>query len=352
MSGLYWHTDWEAALKQATSSNKPILTLRLLGHLHEDYSCANSRFFRTALYSNQKVADYLRSNFVLHWKSVREIPVITIDMGDGKKIVQTITGNSCHYVTDKQGRLVDAIPGLYGAGMFAETLEKAEKLALQVADHDQQNYRLTVMQKHQAWLESLKKNYNSHLNALPESDSKKKVMEANALAASYISISKMEIEKPLFHVMGHDTPAEVEVWKEFSKVYTDKVKLDAASRALLKEKMKPQLSPVEAYRATQQTRAKAKSEEVVWNTISVFPQPSTVEAFEASMAMDTVMNEFDLHRRVHQKFTNVFMSFEDVDTFNQMVYAQLFLSPLNDPWLGLGNLNNYTALPNQGKITE
>lgn len=70
-SGLYWYTDFDAAKAAATEQGKPILSLRLLGQLNEEFSCANSRFFRTALYANAEVSQVLRERFVLHWQSVR-----------------------------------------------------------------------------------------------------------------------------------------------------------------------------------------------------------------------------------------------------------------------------------------
>ncbi|HTL31248.1 MAG TPA: hypothetical protein VL282_18595, partial [Tepidisphaeraceae bacterium] len=74
VSGLYWYTDLEQAERAAQQQHKPILSLRLLGKLDEEYSCANSRFFRTALYANKDIAAYLSQNFILHWKSVRPVP--------------------------------------------------------------------------------------------------------------------------------------------------------------------------------------------------------------------------------------------------------------------------------------
>ena len=101
---LYWHTDFEAAKAEAQKENKPILSLRLLGNLNEEYSCANSRFFRSILYSHAGISDFLRNNYVLYWKSVRPAPKVTVDFGDGRKIVKTLTGNSIHYALDKNGR--------------------------------------------------------------------------------------------------------------------------------------------------------------------------------------------------------------------------------------------------------
>src|SRR5437588_11779282 len=51
-SGLYWYTDLDAARAEARRTGRPILSLRLLGKLNQEMSCANSRYFRTILYSN------------------------------------------------------------------------------------------------------------------------------------------------------------------------------------------------------------------------------------------------------------------------------------------------------------
>src|ERR1044071_8112199 len=126
LAGLYWHTDLESAKKASAESGKPILSLRLLGKLTDELSCANSRFFRTVLYANAEVASVLRDRFVLHWQSVRPAPVITIDFGDGRKIERTITGNSIHYVLDAAGQPIEALPGLYGPQAFLRRLADAE----------------------------------------------------------------------------------------------------------------------------------------------------------------------------------------------------------------------------------
>src|SRR5262245_45216665 len=68
---LYWYTDLDKARARAKATGKPILSLRLLGQLTEECSCANSRFFRTVLYANGEVSRTLREQFVLHWQSVR-----------------------------------------------------------------------------------------------------------------------------------------------------------------------------------------------------------------------------------------------------------------------------------------
>jgi hypothetical protein len=126
-SRLYWYTDLEQAKAAAKASGKPILSLHMPGRLDENPGGANSRSFRTALYADPKVAGLLRERFVLHWESERPAPKVTLDFGDGQKLERTVTGNSVHYVLDADGRPVDAIPGLEGAGMFrAELTEDAD----------------------------------------------------------------------------------------------------------------------------------------------------------------------------------------------------------------------------------
>ena len=132
-AGLYWHTDIDDAKQQAQATGKPILSLRMLGNLDDEYSCANSRFFRTVLYADAQLGETLRENFVLHWQSVRPVPVITIDMGDGRVIRRTITGNACHLVLDPQGRAVHhSLEGLGFTGV--EDVRIGRLIELDVAD--------------------------------------------------------------------------------------------------------------------------------------------------------------------------------------------------------------------------
>ena len=133
VSKLYWYADFDQAKLAAAETGRPILSLRMLGKLTDEFSCANSRFFRTALYANKEISDYLRDNFVLHWQSVRPVPRVTVDFGDGRKLERTITGNSAHYVLDAAGRPIDALPGLYGPQAFRAWLVRTKEFADRLA---------------------------------------------------------------------------------------------------------------------------------------------------------------------------------------------------------------------------
>ncbi len=128
-SRLYWYTDFAEAAKIAKTTGKPILSLRLLGNLSDELSCANSRYFRKLLYVDPEVSKLLNERYVLHWESLRPVPIITIDFGDGKTIKRTITGNSLHYVFLPGGELLDVMPGLCDAKTFATELLNAADYA-------------------------------------------------------------------------------------------------------------------------------------------------------------------------------------------------------------------------------
>jgi hypothetical protein len=124
-----WHTDLALALAQARRTRRPVLSLRLLGRFDEELTCANSRFFKRMLYPEPRVARLLGEAFVLHWQSVRAVPIVTIDFGDGRRITKPITGNSLHLVIDPAGRPVDALPGLFDPDTFLRLLLRAHAIA-------------------------------------------------------------------------------------------------------------------------------------------------------------------------------------------------------------------------------
>jgi hypothetical protein len=78
-----------------------------------------------------------------------------------------------------------------------------------------------------------------------------------------------------------------------------------------------------------------------------------VRNFERSMAEDTVRNEYTFHRTIHTWLASAPQTpasklAANVNALNERVYAELFLTPSSDPWLGLLPPDTYTALENDG----
>jgi hypothetical protein len=338
-SHLYWYTNFDEAKAAAKAGGKPILSLRLLGRLDEEYSCANSRFFRTTLYANAAVAQYLRDHFILHWKSVRPVPHITIDFGDGRKIERTITGNSIHYILDTDGRPIDALPGLYGPKAFLKGLADAETATLKstrLAGNEKTQY---LRQYHNERIKEIQNSWRKDMLALGQpatvrtSNSMFTPGDApsTALAAAPLAASKFAVERPMLKSFQ---TADDTTWSRVASLHANDAALDTASTVLIRSK-NPTAAEAGLVALTK------------WQAES--PLTATLRNLERSIAEDTVRNEYLLHSQIHEWFVNGAAP-QDIDGLNSMVYAKLFLTPDSDPWLGLAPANTFTGLDNNGLV--
>lgn len=369
-SQLYWYTDLEKAKDQAKKENKPILSLRLLGNLNEELSCANSRFFRTALYPNAQVSQTLRRFFILHWQSVRPAPKVTIDFGDGRKIQTTITGNSIHYILDSRGRVVDALPGLYSASAFLQWLVNAGVAAKTSVNYEGAPRAAFLKNFHTKAIEDITRKWQVDIGQVRVYEGAPRIVanavqrprQANNLAqygkadgsdnpfatplpklvaapdevlmdvppptardAAPVALSKIRIEaaplKQITVAVPRDrnalqTKTDDAMWAKIALMHWKESMLDAESLAVLKTKT-----------------PRADVDKVSWN-------------FEKSIAEDTVRNEYGRHVTLHEwLIANPDMP---LDAFNKKVYAEMFLTPDSDPWLGLLPTEAYTGVTNDG----
>ena len=355
-SGLYWYTDLDAAKQAAHQQGKPILSLRLLGTLDSEYSCANSRYFRTVLYANSEVSQTLSQKFILHWKSVRPVPKVTIDFGDGRVVQRTITGNSIHYVLDADGQVVDAIPGLYGPKAFLWELSHSEPYAIprkpSLSDrqlgqwHASENNR--ILTQWRADLRQIGAISDSTSLIIPTAPQGVPIQRAGAAknppaaAAAPRAASKAVLETRIVIALSPDPQAiaavdREDVWNRLAELHAGDSRLDSTSRVVIATK-----NPT-AVEAGASALAKTRVES---------PLVKMVANFEHSIAVDSVRNEYTFHRQIHawlaaEKLPDGKPS-RDVESLNERVYADLFLTPSSDPWLGLLPPDTYSALPNDG----
>lgn len=359
VSQLYWYTDFEAAKATAKASGKPILSLRLLGNLDEELSCANSRFFRTILYANADVSEFLRQRFVLHWKSVRPVPKVTIDFGDGRKMERTITGNSIHYVLDSEGRVVDALPGLYGPQAFLRGLKSAQTAVLSTSDSSMNDdqvvfpFRLyhgsQLIQLTNLWGQNLTKlNKVEPLPSQPQpfilsaisADQPPTAVEASAtvitksLTIENRLLAKIELlGVPKSELTRLEATTDDQTWQALAELYLADAKLDERSRQFIRRQGGGTcgIPGIEGKKGSVEER---------------FDQ--MVRNFEQLVALDTVRNEYLFHAKIYEWLQTD--SFKSVDELNERVYAELFLTPSSDPWLGLFPADTYTAIQNEGIV--
>ncbi|HZZ74029.1 MAG TPA: hypothetical protein VFE24_17380 [Pirellulales bacterium] len=332
VSGLYWYTDLAQAEAEAAQRGRPILSLHLLGKLTDDLSCANSRFFRTILYPNAEIQKTLREKYVLHWETVRQVPVVTIDFGDGRKIVRTITGNSIHYVLDAQGRPIEAIPGLYGQAAFARQLEAAHGLfdSLQKAGDEKRNEVLRAYHQNafanivQAWQRDLHGMTREALHYGP----------LNTLPVSAEGNPNVSMPQLLNVAKQLDLQTTDGVWQQIASLHAVDAQLDSATESLVLATAKPS--------------AMAAGRLAIGKSMVETPWMKLLRNLRTALSLDTVKNEYTLHRQLHLWFATG--QANEIKSLNERVYAQLFLMPTNDPWLGLDLPDQFSALPNGGKI--
>jgi hypothetical protein len=313
-SKLFWHTDFEAAKAEAQKFARPILSLRLLGRLDEEFSCANSRYFRTALYPNREINELLRDGFVLHWESVRPVPRVTIDYGDGRKLERTITGNSAHYVLAPDGQPIDALPGLFGPKAFVRELRAATELHRDYLSQSDASARKTLLRNHHTdRLAAVLNDWMRDLQQVRGSLAQPERLTRAALVAQTAS----------------------EHWAAMARLHPDDARLDDASRLLIRAK-NPAPRAADAGRVAV---SKAMFED---------PMLRAMREFERSMAEDTVRNKYELHTQIHEWFSQDLPDVALMTRLNNRVYAELFLMPSWDPWLGLRPPNAYSALEADG----
>jgi hypothetical protein len=356
--GLFWHTDLQAALAQAEAAGKPVLSLRMLGELTSEYSCANSRLFRTLLYADPELAGWLKANFVLHWSSERPVPRVAIDFGDGRVVERTITGNSAHFVLDARGRTLDVIPGLWSATNFQAVL--ADSLVL----HDQLMRTRTERQwwtmlatHHQTALARAAAQLADELRFVrgePQdlaavqawlSDDPEAAARVPAMKAVPMAIGKSKIEAPILAAApralgGEDGAAEL----GGIGPRDDLERLAIGTR----------LAPDATLHANSLTiiAAERPLEGLVPAEQLDVATAAMLDALLASVRQDTAKNALELYPRVHAELAararkRGSLSFADVDAW---VYASLFETPAEDPWLGLVDATVYTGLVGGGVI--
>ena len=76
------------------------------------------------LFSNDKIARLVNDDFEPAWQSVRPVPLVTIDFGNGHKATRTLHGNIATYVCSPAGHVVDVLPGLYSPDVFLQRLKQ------------------------------------------------------------------------------------------------------------------------------------------------------------------------------------------------------------------------------------
>ena len=107
------------------------------------------------LFSSDEVANFINAHFEPVWESVRPVPMVMIDFGNGHKITRTMNGNVATHACNADGTVLDILPGVYTADVYRQQLEQLlllhryalmagpDRLSVRLKDyHDTQAARL------------------------------------------------------------------------------------------------------------------------------------------------------------------------------------------------------------------
>lgn len=292
-SRLYWYKSLEAAQAKSLKSKRPILSLRLLGHLDKDMSCANSRFFRRFLYTNPQISDLLSQQFILHWQPVREVPIATINFGDGRKLKQPISGNSTHLAVTDQGRVIDALPGLVTPSEFMRWAQ-------------------SLLVLHKRYLALPMTDFQQHLQSWHQSRARLRRQQSDLTIGVEQRVSDLNPLDPR--------------WKTAAK------------------EMKGRTPNTTLGRAKQDTRtAAAAMITAPLKMAAELPLFRMVESLEPRTTQDSFFNLYGLQPKLDDWYAHD-VTTGDYDKLTNRIYKELFLMPLTDPWLGLSNQDRSIAL--------
>jgi hypothetical protein len=81
------------------------------------------------LFSREDVARVVNRDFEAAWESVRPVPIIRIDFGNGRVVIRTLHGNVASHVCAPDGQVLDILPGIYTPAVYAAALGQLHTLA-------------------------------------------------------------------------------------------------------------------------------------------------------------------------------------------------------------------------------
>ncbi len=133
------------------------------------------------LFANGAVALYLNANYECAWDSLRPVPQVHIDFGNGHTLDRTLNGNIAFWFVTAQGEAFDLVPGLVDAPTFMLRCREATALAAEFRVTNDPTIRRQLVAQ-------------THLRRLAP-----RIGSAPAIAPD---ISKVRLERPIKAALG------------------------------------------------------------------------------------------------------------------------------------------------------
>jgi hypothetical protein len=254
------------------------------------------------LFSSDTVATYINNTFEPVWESVRPVPIVTIDFGNGHTITRTLHGNIATYLCGRDGTVYDILPGIYDPAAYQKQLEQFALLHV----HARQQFF-----------------YNG-----PQHDGEAKAREL----AAYVDRRLKAYHEQQARWLAMQQPAGVLEWNRNGGRGKEKierlVELVAAG-GVGRVGYRPGANPGQqgqqdvALPAIEKDPVPTKSEEIAgWN----------------ELVEDTRINESMRRRAIHEKLATA-GRVQSAD-IKKWLFKAVLAADLDDPTLGIGDLLN------------
>jgi hypothetical protein len=110
------------------------------------------------LFSNDQVAQFVNAAFEPAWESVRPVPIVRIDFGNGTVLTRTLHGNIATYACTADGQVLDVLPGIYAPTTYLERLREFQLLARYADQNGKEKRESTMNDFHEKQADALKNN--------------------------------------------------------------------------------------------------------------------------------------------------------------------------------------------------
>jgi hypothetical protein len=253
---------------------------------------------------------------------------MTVQFADGRQIRRPITGNSMHLILTSNGRVLDALPGMYSPQQFLLALQRHTPAAVIPTRMPALDFGLPP----------------AFPRAVPASD--RLTLTTEARANAYVAAG-VTLQVTMPRMQPFPRPARPDA-AAAGRLAMSKVAFEGPSLrdGGLRDTLPPAVAVVDVppvvFGANALALMALKSGEPAGS--EAFTKRMT--AFRQTVRQDTQINERELRPRVLEMIGRDGAS--DPEVFTARVYRDVFLMPLDDAWAGLNPDDVFTALPREG----
>lgn len=255
------------------------------------------------LFSNDQLVKFIHESFEPVWESVRPVPTLTLDFGNGKTITRTLHGNIASDVCTADGHVLDILPGMYSTEAYLNQLNQMWLLHAYLLKKEPAEREKALREYHQTQADALAK------NMIPGQFTE-------------MDMSKLRIERSAKKIMVRFLPPK--------SAPTPPTTTPSTTVSTTSKSEKADVGKGVIERAAKKVLATS-------NTSDSSSKAEDVAQWE-ELVQDTLINERSRRLQIHQQLAKI--GLPQPAAITKWLYAEVLHADLDDPYLGLGSLLN------------